>query len=217
MAQRRGLGDKRLRHDAAYRRAKREKHASRAIYKLEEIDKRFRLFKPGSAVLDLGCWPGGWLEYIARRVGPEGRVVGVDVAEVEINLPEYVECFVGDVYKLRPGPFAARFGPFDAVVSDLAPKTTGDTEGDVHRSEELFLHALAIARETSRPGGHFAAKVFQGGRFSELLGAVRGTYQEFKAFRPKTTRKGSREQYIVGRGLRRASSPVPTDPADLKR
>lgn len=196
------LNDRRARHDPAYQRAKQSGYAGRAIFKLEEIDARFRLFKRGGRVLDLGCWPGSWLQYACEKVGDQGTLVGVDLKEVEIALPDNVQTFVGDVDKLRPEALRKRFGEFDVVMSDMAPHTTGDRAGDQHGSEELFLRALEIARGVSRPGAHFAAKVFQGPRFPELLRAVKDAYQEHKAFRPKNTRAGSFEQYIVGRGLR---------------
>ncbi len=196
------LDDRRARHDPAYQRAKQSGYAGRAVFKLEELDQRFRLLKKGSRVLDLGCWPGSWLQYAAERVGSDGRLVGVDLKEVSIALPETVETFVGDVDKLRPDALVKRFGAFDVVISDMAPHTTGDRAGDQHGSEELFLRALDIAEGALRPGGHFAAKVFQGPRFPELLRAVKAAFQEHKAFRPKNTRAGSFEQYVVGRGLR---------------
>lgn len=202
------LGDRRARHDAAYRRAKQDDYAGRAIYKLEEIDAKFRLIKPGARVLDLGCWPGSWLQYVSERAGEQGRAVGIDLRPVEIALAETVTTIVGDVELLKPEVLARKYGPFDVVLSDMAPHTTGDRGSDQWGSEELFLRALTIAQATLRPGGHFAAKVFQGGRFGELLGEVRRKFQEAKAFRPKNTRRGSKEQYIVGRGLRASAAEV---------
>ncbi|NVB41128.1 RlmE family RNA methyltransferase [Pseudenhygromyxa sp. WMMC2535] len=199
---RKGLGDKRNRHDPDYLRAKRENYAGRAIYKLQEIDQRFRLIKPGMRVLDLGCWPGSWLQYAAEKAGPEASLIGVDLAEVEIALPSTVQTFVGDVYKLKLDRMRERFGPFDLVISDMAPNTTGNKDYDIPASEDLLLRALEIATATLRTGGHFCAKVFQGGRFPELIRAVEQTFQQGRAYRCKHTRKQSREQYIVGRGLR---------------
>lgn len=202
------LGDRRARHDAAYRRAKQDNYAGRAIYKLEELDAKFRLIKQGARVLDLGCWPGSWLQFVSDRIGEDGSAVGIDLREVEIALPESVTTLVGDVELLKPPVLARKYGPFDLVLSDMAPHTTGDRGSDQWRSEELFVRALAIAEATLRPGGHFAAKVFQGGRFGELLGEVRRKFQEAKAFRPQNTRRGSKEQYIVGRGLRVSAAQV---------
>lgn len=196
------LRDRKFRHDAAYRRAKKEQYAGRAVYKLEEIDQKFRLFKPGGRVLDLGCWPGSWLQYVVPKIGAEGLAVGVDLKAVTVEFPDNVHTFEGDVFKLRPSAFEKKFGAFTTVISDMAPHTSGDRAGDQHGSEELFLRALTIARGCLRPGGHFAAKIFQGPRFPEILRTMKDTFQEAKAFRPASTRAGSFEQYLVGRGMR---------------
>ena len=199
---RKGLGDKRNRHDPAYLRAKRENYAGRAVYKLEEIDRRFHLIKPGARILDLGCWPGSWLQYAVARAGSEATLVGVDLQEVELALPANVHTFVGDVDKLRLPRLVERFGTFDLVLSDMAPHTTGNKDFDVPASEDLFLRALEIASEVLRVGGHFCAKVFQGGRFPELLREVEARFQQCRPYRCKHTRKHSREQYVIGRGLK---------------
>jgi 23S rRNA (uridine2552-2'-O)-methyltransferase len=197
-----GLGDKRNRHDPSYLRAKKENFAARAVYKLEEIDQKFRLIKPGMAVLDLGCWPGSWLQYAVQKAGPEATLVGVDLKPVEVALPSNVHTFVGDVTKLKLERLVERFGRFDLVLSDMAPNTTGNKDFDIPASEDLLLCALDIASATLRVGGHFCAKVFQGGRFPELLREVERRFQQGRAYRCEHTRKQSREQYIIGRGLK---------------
>jgi 23S rRNA (uridine2552-2'-O)-methyltransferase len=202
MARRRGLDDRAGRHDAAYRRAKGEGWASRAVFKLGEIDDKLRILRPRQRVLDLGCWPGAWMQYAAGKVGEEGLVVGIDLRDVELALPAHVLSAVGDVTCLDPAVLVERFGTFDVVLSDMAPHTTGNRLTDQWRSEELVLAALGIAQAVLRPGGHFVVKVFQGGRFGELLNAVRAAFQEGRAIRPASTRAGSVEQYLVGRGLR---------------
>ena len=216
MAARKGLGDKRNRHDPAYLRAKRENFAGRAVYKLEEIDQRFRLIKPGAQILDLGCWPGSWLQYAVDKAGDEATLVGIDLAPVEIALPANVTTFVGDVTKLKLERVVERFGRFDLVLSDMAPNTTGNKDYDISASEDLFARALDVASACSRIGAHFCAKVFQGGRFGELLREVESRYQQAKAYRCANTRKQSREQYIVGRGLKgsvvRARQSAASDP-----
>jgi len=196
------LSDRRARHDAAYRKAKDDLYAARAVYKLEEIDRRFKLVGAGRRVLDLGCWPGSWLQYASRRVGNDGLVVGIDLRPVEISLPSNVETLQADLETLDVDMLVKRWPPFDVVLSDMAPHTTGDRHTDQYRSEELFLRALLVARTVLRPGGHFAAKVFQGGRFKELLQEVRASFQSCKPVRPQATRSRSIEQYVVGRGLK---------------
>ena len=197
---RRPLKDRRARHDAAYRQAKSEGFAARAVYKLQELDKKFRLLGKGRRVLDLGCWPGSWMQHAAERVGEEGLVVGIDLAEVELALPSWCHAFVADVYEIDLDALTRKFGPFDVVISDMAPKTIGDRATDQLRSEALCERAVEIAEVVLRPGGHFAAKVFQGGGFPDLLKRVRGSFSECKPFHTKATRVGSAEQYIVGRG-----------------
>lgn len=197
-----GLGDRRNRHDPAYLRAKRENFAARAVYKLEEIDRKFRLIKPGMTILDLGCWPGSWLQYAVQKAGPEATLVGIDLAPIELALPVNVQTFVGDVTKLKLDRLIDRFGRFDLVLSDMAPNTTGNKDFDIPASEDLFLRALEIASSTLRIGGHFCGKVFQGGRFAELLREVERRFQQGRAYRCEHTRKQSREQYLIGRGLK---------------
>jgi 23S rRNA (uridine2552-2'-O)-methyltransferase len=202
VATRKGLGDKRNRHDPAYLRAKRDNYAGRAVYKLDDIDKRFHLIKQGSQILDLGCWPGSWLQYASTKAGPEARLIGIDLDAVEVALPSNVETIVGDVTKLKLARLLERYGRFDLVLSDMAPNTTGNKDYDISTSEDLFMAALEIATAALRIGGHFCAKVFQGGRFPQLLRETELRFQEMRAFRPEHTRKQSREQYIIGRGLR---------------
>ena len=102
MARKRKLDDRSARHDAAYRRAKQEGFAARAVYKLQELDQRFSLLGHGRRVLDLGCWPGSWMQHAAQRVGEEGLVIGLDLRPVELALPPWCEAFVVDVDELDP-------------------------------------------------------------------------------------------------------------------
>ena len=206
MAKRKGLGDRGRRHDAAYQRAKSEGYAARAVYKLEELDKKFRLLGTGKRVLDLGCWPGSWMQYAAEKVGDEGRVIGIDLVEVELGLPGWCKSYVADVDEIDPVELRDKLGPFDLVLSDMAPKTSGDVATDRLRSELLFSRALEIAMVVLRPGGHFAAKVFQGGGFPGLIADVRAAFSECKPLHTKATRSGSPEHYIVGRGLKKVAS-----------
>lgn len=202
MTRRGKLSDRQARHDPAYHKAKEQGFAARAVFKLEELDRRFRLLGTGKHVIDLGCWPGSWMQYAAARVGGEGLVVGVDLRPVEIGLPSWCHSFVGNVEELDPAQLLERFGPFDVLVSDMAPQTTGDRATDQYRSEALVEVALTWAKVLLRPGGHFAAKVFQGGGFKELIGDLGRTFQEAKSFHATATRAGSKEQYLVGRGLK---------------
>ncbi|MBL9103102.1 MAG: RlmE family RNA methyltransferase [Myxococcales bacterium] len=210
----RKLDDRAARHDPAYQRAKRENFAARAIFKLEEIDQRFHLLKAGGRVLDLGCWPGSWMQYAVTKVGDTGFVYGVDLRPVTVAFPAYVRHEVADVFTWTPAELGDRI---DVVLSDMAPHTTGDRVSDKYRSEELCARALEIARQALRPGGHLVAKVFQGGGFGELLRQWKSAFQEARPFHARDTRATSSEQYLVGRGLLKSAQleppPRPAQPA----
>ena len=200
------LRDKRRRHDHFFKKAKKGRYASRAIFKLETIDQRFRLLKPGGRVLDLGCAPGSWLQYAARRVGARGAVVGIDRLEVEIALPGQVRILRGDVQEPELADLCARLcedvDAFDVVLSDMAPNTTGIRHADVARSVALVERVLAIAQETLQPGGSLVAKIFVGEGFDELLRQVKARFRRVKMVKPDSSRKESPEQYIVAQEKR---------------
>ena len=197
------LKDRRSRHDDFYRRAQKQNYASRAIFKLQEADKRFHLFSKGQRVLDLGCWPGSWSQYAAKRVGVKGTVVGIDLKEVEVTLPRNVLTVVGDILETDPLELQEMAGgAFDVVISDMAPNTTGIRSADVSRSLQLLETVLEVTQAVLRPGGHFIAKVFQGSGFDEALLDVKNRFKKTKNLRPKGTRKASMELYLVGLGKR---------------
>lgn len=196
------LRDPRRRHDRFYTRAKREQFASRAVYKLKALDEQHRLLAPGMRVLDLGCWPGGWLQYAAERVGPRGRVVGIDLTALTLAMPTQVTLLQGDVYAITREELLGDLSAFDVVLSDMAPHTTGIRFTDVARSVALVERALAVAEETLAPGGSFLAKVFVGSGFDALLGQVKAAFHRVRMAKPESSRKESPEQYIVARERR---------------
>jgi 23S rRNA (uridine2552-2'-O)-methyltransferase len=186
--------------DHYFQKAKRQGFRARSAFKIEEIADRFGVLGRGAHVLDLGAAPGGFLQVIADAVGPEGRVTGVDVVEIRpLGLPN-VQTAPLDVLA---DDFDARLalldpGPFDVVVSDLAPRTTGIKSTDQARSIRLATRALEIARQRGREGSSFIAKLFMGGEFEAFRDEVRRSYAEVKVVRPEATRGGSAEVYLVG-------------------
>ncbi len=191
-------------HDHYFKRAKQENYPARSIYKLQEMDADFKLFKPGQKVLDLGATPGSWTLYAAKKVGPTGRVLGVDLNPTDTAFPENVTFMVADA--LDPGPELTEvldsMKPFNLVISDMAPRTTGQRITDQTRSLELVEQALAIAGTCLIKGGHFVAKIFMGPDVKAFTDSMRGAFEKVKTAKPKSSRSESFEQFIVGLGFK---------------
>ena len=194
------------RKDRFYRRAKAEGLRSRAAFKLEDLDRQ--ILRPGDRVVDLGCWPGGWLQIAARRVGAAGRVIGVDLQEVERVDLANVRVLRADVAAADTvlGIVRALGGPADVVLSDMSPKLSGIRDRDEATASELVRRALTIADEVLRPGGAVVCKVFMNSDYPALHDAACRRFAELRATRSQATRKGSAELYWIGRGFRPLSS-----------
>jgi 23S rRNA (uridine2552-2'-O)-methyltransferase len=180
------------------RQAKKEKYPARSVYKLKEIQKQYRIIKKGDRVLDLGCAPGSWLQLAAELTGSSGTVIGVDLKPVTIRLPEQVQTCTADILAESPQRPEWLETPFDVVISDMAPSTTGQRDVDAARSYQLCQAALAIAIEGLRAGGHFVCKIFQGPDVRDFTDAVKACFKIQKAFKPRSTRKASKEIFIIG-------------------
>lgn len=190
----------RRQQDHFARRAKRENYPARSIYKLEEIDKRTHLLRCGDKVVDLGAAPGSWTMYIAGVVGPTGQVVAIDRMPLTVGVPPhvtYLEANALDLDVATVRPLSGEKG-FDVVVSDMAPRTSGNKFVDQSRSFELFIRALELGAELLRPGGHFTGKIFQGEDFEKARERVRQLFATCKIVRPQSVRSESYEIYVVG-------------------
>lgn len=194
------LADRSTRRDRFHKKAKQQGFLARAVYKLEEIDKKFDVFAPGQRVLDLGCAPGSWLQYARSKVGPTGQLVGLDrgfrgdVAGARI--------VIGDVMTIDVAELKGDLTGFDVVLSDMAPDTSGIRSLDQARSEALFERALEIATALLDPGGNFVAKLFMGPDFKSLIQAVRARFAAAKTMKPTSSRQISIEQYVVGKSFK---------------
>ncbi len=193
--------------DFYFQKAKAEGFRARSAFKLEEVARRFQLLRKGARVLDLGAAPGGFLQVIAEAVGPEGLAVGVDTVPLRPFGEAWVRTAVLDVLAPDALEVLERLapGPFDAVLSDLAPKTTGIRTSDEARSLRLAERALQVARARGRAGSSFLVKLFMGGDFEGFRDQLRGSYQKVTVVRPEATRSASAEVYLVGLGLKAAS------------
>ena len=188
--------------DPYVQRARREGWRSRAVFKLEEIDARERLLKPGMVCVDLGSAPGGWSQYVTATLRGRARIVAVDLLAMDA-LPD-VEFIQGDFQDdavFEQLLESAGSGGVDLVMSDMAPNISGTRAVDQPRSMYLVELALDMARRVLKPGGSFVCKVFQGEGFDDFVREARNSFARVRVMKPKASRAGSREVYLVARNF----------------
>ena len=183
-------------HDHFFREAKRNGYRSRAAYKLIEINEKRHILKKGDLVLDLGAAPGSWLQVVSEQIGSGGKVIGVDLTEIEGSLPENVITIQDDVTTLTPTSFEG-VTAFDVILSDMAPSTTGTRTIDHHGSVQLCNTALDLAATILKPHGHLVMKVLEGEVYRDLLDRAADSFENAKGYKPKASRSISTEMYIV--------------------
>ena len=185
-------------------RAKKEHYPARSVFKLKEAQKKFSLIKKGDRVLDLGCSPGSWLLYATELTGKRGRVIGIDLKAIRIKLPPNAKALIADILTIDRAWFDEQKlgGRFNVVLSDMAPATTGSKGLDAARSFQLCQTALNIAEMVLQPGGSFMCKIFQGAEFKEFSDVVRNRFKRHKIFKPHSSRKESKEIFVVGLGFK---------------
>ncbi len=189
-------------NDPYVARAKAEGWRSRAAYKLIELDERFQLLKPGQKILDLGAAPGGWSQLAIKKVGSRGRVIGIDlldidpIPDVEFTVMDFNDQDAPDRLKAMLG------GRADGVMSDMAANATGHKKTDHLRIVALAELAAALACEVLAPGGFFVAKVLQGGTEGDLLAMLKRDFAIVRHVKPKASRADSSELYVLATGFR---------------
>ncbi|MGQ4272760.1 RlmE family RNA methyltransferase [Terrihabitans sp. B22-R8] len=191
-------------NDPYVARAKREGFRSRAAYKLIEIDERHHILRPGARVVDLGAAPGGWSQIAADKVGaPErGKVVGIDILDME-PVPGVTFAKIDFLDDQAPDLLKDMLdGQADIVLSDMAANTTGHRQTDHLRTMALVEAAAFFAAEVLAPGGHFLAKVLQGGTEAVLLTELKKNFRDVKHVKPPASRAGSSELYVLAMGFR---------------
>jgi 23S rRNA (uridine2552-2'-O)-methyltransferase len=198
-------------NDPYVARAKREGWRSRAAFKLIEIDDKHKLLKPGSRVVDLGAAPGGWSQVAIKRIGPKGKIVGIDlldiepIAGVDFAVMDFLDPDAPE--KLR----AMLGGPADVVMSDMAANATGHKKTDHLKIVALAELAIEFAREVLAPGGSFVAKVLQGGTEGSLLSDLKRDFTLVKHVKPAASRKDSAELYVLATGFRGSKADASPD------
>ena len=192
--------------DFYYKKAKKDKYPARSVYKLEEALNKHNFIRRGDSVLDLGCCPGSWSLYASEVVGEKGIVVGVDLQEVDkspraggseiiwIRLNIMKPELIAEVRKIRPA--------FKVLISDLAPRTTGNRWVDHQQSMILDRQTLAIATELLLPNGNYYCKAFQGEDYPAFVKEVGEQFKKVKTIKPKSSRVESREVFVLGMGFR---------------
>lgn len=196
--------------DHYFQRAKQENYPARSVYKLKEADRRFGLLRPGQRVLDLGAAPGSWSLYAAQKIGSSGRLLAVDLNPLDIELPGQAFFLQGDVFDEAGAArrLMAEQGPFDVVLSDMAPKTTGVKFADQARSLDLAFEALAICQECLIKGGTFVVKFFEALEAKALLERMRLEFTRVQGFKPKSSRAESKEMFYIALGRKGESSTI---------
>ncbi len=176
-------------------RAKKAGYPARSVFKLEEIDRRVRLFRPGMRVLDLGASPGSWSLYALERIGKKGLLLAIDLKPLEVSLSPPGTFVLGDA---RESETLSMHAPYDVVLSDMAPQTTGNRLGDQTRSFELCMFALEVASKLVRVGGAFVGKMFMGEDLPIARAELKKHFATDRILRPEGTRSVSYEMFLVG-------------------
>ncbi len=181
------------------RKAFSEGYPARSVYKLKEIDEKFNVLKKNSRILDLGSAPGSWTTFVLRFLEGSGYVTSIDLKPLSKDVVASNLTFVqGDLYDERVRQQAKELGPYDLVICDAAPPTTGNRTVDTARSTGLVELAIYYAQTMLCAGGNFVVKVFQGGDQQHLLKAMRGIFKTARGFKPEACRAESFETYLIG-------------------
>lgn len=191
---------KAYRGDRFTRQAKDEGYAARSVFKLKEIDQRFKLLKKGQKVVDLGCYPGSWSRYAWERSGVKGTLVGVDLEETQGIPARFITRSVMEVTAEELLEWLD--GPCDVLLSDMAPRTTGDRFGDHVRQIALADRALELASQVVKPGGAFVCKLFEGPEINDFHARVKGHFRRTKRTKPEASQRSQLELFLVAQEKR---------------
>lgn len=190
--------------DHFFLKAKQENYPARSVYKLKELNKKFHILKKGMKVLDLGAAPGSWSLAAGEYVGEQGLVISCDIQATQTHFPHNIKFFQEDVFN-RSEEFEeilSKYAPFHAIISDMAPTTTGTKFTDQARSFALCLEAFEVAKKYLIVDGSFVCKIFMGPDFQELIKEVKPCFKNIKNFKPTSSRQESKEIFTVGIGFK---------------
>jgi len=187
--------------DHYFKKAKKENFLARSVYKLEEIDKKYKVLNTGDRVVDLGYHPGSWTQYTSNRVGEKGIVVGIDIKPINKQLTTHrnVKLFEKSIFDIERPQDLEEEDFFDAVISDMAPNTTGIRSVDQDRSLNLVEMVFHILPVFLKPGGNFVIKVFDSHQAQVFLKEKKKLFDEYHFLKPKSTRSVSKEFFVIGK------------------
>ncbi len=189
--------------------ARKRGYPARSVFKLEEIHAKTQLLGAGMRVLDLGAAPGSWSLFASQKVGPRGRVLAIDLQEITQTFGPNVQVLQGDAFDVT-GEQLGTFAPYDVVLSDMAPRTSGVKLRDQAASFELFERALDVAKTFGQPvTSSFVCKIFMGPEFNDAINLAKLAYSKTRVIRPSGVRPNSKETFLVGLGLRASASRAP--------
>ena len=188
--------------DFYFKKAKRENYLSRSVYKLKEIDQKFKIMEKGDKILDLGCAPGAWIQYARKQVGKEGMVLGIDIkpADPKLYNCQGVKLLQKNAFDLKELSDLEMNSRFNCLLSDMAPKTTGMSLVDQAKSFDLVKMVFGIITKFLEKKGHLTVKAFDSPEIRELVRNKQKFFQKLKFFKTKATRHGSKEIFIIGKG-----------------
>jgi 23S rRNA (uridine2552-2'-O)-methyltransferase len=189
--------------DYYWRKSKEEGYPARSVFKLQEIQQKHGPVKPSGRVLDLGASPGSWSLYLLDMLAGAGSVTGVDLNEPggKLLARKNYRFILGDFTTAEVTRKIREAGPFDVIVSDAAPSTTGNRTLDTARSAEIARTVIGFCEQCLVPGGNCVLKIFQGGEERDVLARMRALFNATKAFKPKASRSDSMETYFIGLGF----------------
>lgn len=185
--------------DHYFKKAKKDNYPARSVYKLKDMDHRFKLLKPGQKIMDLGAAPGSWTMYASEKVGEKGRVLAVDLNPLQTAVSGNVVFFQEDIFSEDPEYLQTvqEIAPFNLVLSDMAPQTTGIKFTDQARSHRLAESAFELSLEWLKTGGHLVVKIFQGPDSHDLARRMKLEFKRVKQYKPKSSRAESKELFFL--------------------
>jgi 23S rRNA (uridine2552-2'-O)-methyltransferase len=186
--------------DQYFKKAKELGYRARSAFKLEEIQNKFKILKPGLDILDLGAAPGSWLQYAGKIVGPKAMLIGLDLQPIE-SIAKNIKTFVMDIFAPETEELIRKYHAesFQIILSDLAPATSGEKSLDHFRSLELNRQVVELARKFLAPRGTLVLKIFQGGEFADFIKELKTQFNQVEIYKPASSRDRSFEVYVIAR------------------